>query len=163
VTRKLSPARVSRPGYPTLATARRLLRGAALAGGLLACGGALADITPPEHGRGESHGTIPRMKGQTVRPTPPLPGGMPRPQPQILPQPPHSPQPPQPPQPPTPTIKRTQTQTVDDDLVLDLTQEGLNRYVDRVLEVSDDESASPPVRVRIEPAPLHPKKSRGAQ
>jgi hypothetical protein len=152
VTRKLSPARASRPGYPTLEAARRILRGAALAGGLLACGGALADITPPERGRGDSLGTVPRMKGQVVRPTPPLPGGVRRPQPPI------------PPTPPTVPPQQTQTppkRAPEDDEALDLSPEGLNHYVDRILEVSADEGPTPPVRVRLEPAPAHPRKSRG--
>jgi hypothetical protein len=95
--RPLKPATESRAEYPTLAM---VLRGAALAGGLLLCGDAAADASVPTTGKPNGNVQVIRPGGGPVMPVlagkkqaPAVKGQMPVPLPPGLP--PHV-QPPQP-------------------------------------------------------------------
>ena len=73
--RPLKAASETRPGYPGLAVARRIL----LAGSILVAGAAAADTTPPPTGNDGNRPVVIRPGGK-----PPLPstkGDQPRPQP----------------------------------------------------------------------------------
>jgi hypothetical protein len=67
--RKLTPARASRVGYPTLELARRILLAS-----VLACGAAHADNSIPKPPHPEGDRAV-RTGGKPMPPHPPLPGG----------------------------------------------------------------------------------------